>query len=154
MGNKNTPSMHHPRRWNVSISVVGLKTVTYAKISPKIANLRDIAGEHRRRRRRRPKELNKFVCFQVDQAQFQKVLDYCRYGLEDGATLQAGGKRVGDKGYFVQPTVFSDVQDNMRIAKEEVWWWWLSVFNVFILLGGQGYLLSPLTEALSIHSRV
>ena len=57
---------------------------------------------------------------QVDKAQFEKVLDYCRYGKEDGATLQSGGIRVGDKGFFVRPTVFSDVKDDMRIAKEEV----------------------------------
>ena len=56
----------------------------------------------------------------MDKDQFQKVLDYCRYGKEDGATLQTGGVRVGDEGYFVRPTVFSDVKDDMRIAKEEV----------------------------------
>jgi len=41
-------------------------------------------------------------------------------GKKQGATLVTGGSRVGDKGYFVQPTVFSDVQDDMKIAKEEV----------------------------------
>ena len=45
----NTPSMHHPRRRNVTTSMVGLKTVTYAKISPKMVNPRNTAGEHRRR---------------------------------------------------------------------------------------------------------
>ena len=43
--NKNTPSMHHPQRRNVTISMVASKTVTYAKISPKLVNPRDIA-EH------------------------------------------------------------------------------------------------------------
>ena len=47
-GNKNTPSMHHAWRLNVTTSMVGLKTVTYAKISHKMVNPRDIAGEHRR----------------------------------------------------------------------------------------------------------
>ena len=47
--NKNTPSMHHPRRRNVTTSMVGFKRVTYAKFSPKMVNPRDIAGEHRRR---------------------------------------------------------------------------------------------------------
>ena len=51
-GNKNTPSMHHLRRRNVTTSVVGLKTATYAKISPKMVNPRNIAGKHRRRRRK------------------------------------------------------------------------------------------------------
>ena len=41
-------------------------------------------------------------------------------GKTEGATLQCGGTRFGDKGYFIKPTVFSDVTDNMRIAKEEV----------------------------------
>ena len=41
-------------------------------------------------------------------------------GKKEGAMLQTGGNRVGDKGFFVEPTVFSDVQDEMRIAKEEV----------------------------------
>ena len=50
-GNKSTPSMHHPRRRNVTTSMVGLKTVAYAEISPKMVNPRDIAGERRRRRR-------------------------------------------------------------------------------------------------------
>lgn len=41
-------------------------------------------------------------------------------GKKEGAKLECGGARHGDKGYFVQPTVFSDVKDDMRIAKEEV----------------------------------
>jgi len=41
-------------------------------------------------------------------------------GKKQGATLVTGGSQVGDKGYFVQPTVFSDVKDDMKIAKEEV----------------------------------
>lgn len=60
------------------------------------------------------------MAWQVDQEQFQKVMDYIRFGQEEGAKLQTGGVRVGDKGFFVRPTVFSDVQDDMRIAKEEV----------------------------------
>ena len=57
---------------------------------------------------------------QVDDAQFNKVTELIASGQAEGATLEAGGKRVGDKGYFVQPTVFSGVKDDMRIAKEEV----------------------------------
>lgn len=41
-------------------------------------------------------------------------------GKEQGATLVSGGSRVGDKGYFVAPTVFADVNDDMAIANEEV----------------------------------
>ena len=35
--------------------------------------------------------------------------------------MTTGGGQIGDKGYFVQPTVFADVTDNMAIANEEVW---------------------------------
>ena len=38
-------------------------------------------------------------------------------GKKEGAMLQTGGNRVGDKGFFVEPTVFSDVQYEMLIAK-------------------------------------
>lgn len=51
---------------------------------------------------------------------FNKVLELIESGKKEGATLQTGGERFGDKGYFVKPTVFSDVSDDMRIAKEEV----------------------------------
>lgn len=49
-----------------------------------------------------------------------KILSMIDSGRKDGARLVAGGAREGDKGYFVQPTVFADVEDNMRIAREEV----------------------------------
>jgi aldehyde dehydrogenase (NAD+) len=57
---------------------------------------------------------------QVDQAQFDKVMGYIESGRSEGANLVCGGDRVGDRGYFIQPTVFSDVQDDMKIAKEEI----------------------------------
>src|ERR1700733_8310499 len=57
---------------------------------------------------------------QVDHAQFEKVLGYIDSGRAEGAKLVCGGERVGDKGYFIQPTVFADVQDDMKIAKEEI----------------------------------
>lgn len=41
-------------------------------------------------------------------------------GREEGARLVAGGKRVGDKGFYIAPTVFGDVSDDMRIAREEI----------------------------------
>ena len=41
-------------------------------------------------------------------------------GKSEGAKLITGGNRHGDKGFFIQPTIFADVQDGMRIAKEEV----------------------------------
>ena len=56
----------------------------------------------------------------MDNEQFSKVLDLIESGKKEGAKLECGGGRHGDKGYFMQPTVFSDVKDDMRIAKEEV----------------------------------
>jgi aldehyde dehydrogenase (NAD+) len=57
---------------------------------------------------------------QVDQSQFDRVMGYIESGRREGATLACGGERVGDRGYFIQPTVFSDVQDDMKIAREEI----------------------------------
>lgn len=57
---------------------------------------------------------------QIDDEMFTKVLGYIESGKQEGAKLLAGGKRVGDVGYFIEPTVFADVKDDMRIAKEEV----------------------------------
>jgi aldehyde dehydrogenase (NAD+) len=57
---------------------------------------------------------------QVDEAQFDKVMSYIAAGKSDGAKLVCGGNRVGDRGYFIEPTVFADVQDSMRIAEEEI----------------------------------
>jgi acyl-CoA reductase-like NAD-dependent aldehyde dehydrogenase len=52
--------------------------------------------------------------------QFEKIQSYFVIGLEDGATLATGGQTVGDKGYFVQPTVFTNVKNEMRLAQEEI----------------------------------
>ncbi|KAJ0010332.1 hypothetical protein Pint_33499 [Pistacia integerrima] len=49
-----------------------------------------------------------------------KVLRYIRSGIESNATLECGGDRFGTRGYFVQPTIFSNVQDNMLIAQNEI----------------------------------
>ncbi|PNF20742.1 Aldehyde dehydrogenase, mitochondrial [Cryptotermes secundus] len=57
---------------------------------------------------------------QVDEEQMTKILHLIDSGKKQGAKLVAGGSRHGDKGYFVQPTVFADVKDDMTIAKEEI----------------------------------
>ena len=57
---------------------------------------------------------------QVDQAQFDKVMGYIESGRSEGAKLVCGGSRVGDRGYFIEPTVFADVDDEMTIAREEI----------------------------------
>jgi len=57
---------------------------------------------------------------QVDKIQFDKVMGYIASGKAEGAKVACGGDRAGAKGYFVQPTIFTDVTDNMKIAKEEI----------------------------------
>jgi len=57
---------------------------------------------------------------QIDSDQYEKILKYIRSGVDSGATLETGGERFGSKGYYIQPTVFSDVKDDMLIAKDEI----------------------------------
>ncbi|XP_076686817.1 aldehyde dehydrogenase 1A1 [Andrena cerasifolii] len=57
---------------------------------------------------------------QVDEQMLNKVLGLIKSGKEQGAVLETGGERLGNVGYFVKPTVFSNVTDDMRIAKEEI----------------------------------
>lgn len=58
---------------------------------------------------------------QVSQAQFDKIMDYIRIGKEeDNATLLTGGERWGKAGYFIKPTIFTNVSPNARIAREEI----------------------------------
>jgi aldehyde dehydrogenase (NAD+) len=57
---------------------------------------------------------------QVSQEQMDKILGYVALGQKQGAKLLTGGKRVGSKGYFVEPTIFDDVKDDMAIAKDEI----------------------------------
>ncbi|EAX02283.1 aldehyde dehydrogenase 1 family member A3 [Homo sapiens] len=57
---------------------------------------------------------------QIDQKQFDKILELIESGKKEGAKLECGGSAMEDKGLFIKPTVFSEVTDNMRIAKEEI----------------------------------
>jgi len=57
---------------------------------------------------------------QVSQEQMDKILGYVQLGQKQGATLMTGGHRVGDKGFFVEPTIFDNVKDDMAIAKDEI----------------------------------
>ncbi|KAK9879195.1 hypothetical protein WA026_004043 [Henosepilachna vigintioctopunctata] len=57
---------------------------------------------------------------QIDETQMEKILGLIKAGERDGAKLLTGGKRHGDKGYFVQPTVFGDVEDSHVVAREEI----------------------------------
>ncbi|XP_072939206.1 aldehyde dehydrogenase X, mitochondrial-like [Epargyreus clarus] len=57
---------------------------------------------------------------QIDTEMFNKVLGYIEAGKKEGAKCVAGGGRFGNVGYFIQPTVFADVKDDMKIAREEI----------------------------------
>ena len=57
---------------------------------------------------------------QVSQEQMDKILGYVELGQKQGATLLTGGRRHGGKGFFVEPTVFDNVKDDMAIAKDEI----------------------------------
>ncbi|PWA65067.1 aldehyde dehydrogenase [Artemisia annua] len=57
---------------------------------------------------------------QIDTEQFEKILKYIKSGVESDATLECGGDRFGSKGYYIQPTVFSNVKDDMLIAQDEI----------------------------------
>lgn len=56
---------------------------------------------------------------QNHRAHMNKLIEYCDRGVQEGATLVAGGKRADRPGFFFLPTVFTNVEDHMYIAKEE-----------------------------------
>ena len=60
----------------------------------------------------------------VDAAQMKKVLSYMEIGVKEGATIACGGKQITenglDKGYFMAPTLLTNVTNNMRVAREEI----------------------------------
>ncbi|MCP5384204.1 MAG: aldehyde dehydrogenase [Sphingomonadaceae bacterium] len=57
----------------------------------------------------------------VDEGQMSRVIDYIAKGTDEGAKLVTGGKALpGTKGYFVEPTIFDDVTNDMTIAQEEI----------------------------------
>ncbi|KAK4280867.1 hypothetical protein QN277_012430 [Acacia crassicarpa] len=57
---------------------------------------------------------------QVDKRQFEKILSYIEHGKREGATLLTGGKAIGNKGYYIEPTIFANVKEDMLIAKDEI----------------------------------
>jgi len=68
----------------------------------------------------------------VSQEQMNTVLGFIEAGKQDGAKLVAGGSRVsvnGDKGFFIEPTIFGDVKNDMKIAREEIFGPVLSVLT-------------------------
>jgi phenylacetaldehyde dehydrogenase len=56
----------------------------------------------------------------VSQEQFDRVTGYIKSGLDEGARAHIGGKRVGERGYFVEPTILVDTKPNMKVVQEEI----------------------------------
>jgi aldehyde dehydrogenase (NAD+) len=69
----------------------------------------------------------------ASQSQKDKVMEYIGIGTEEGANLAFGGRALSggdyDQGYYVEPTIFTDVSPDMRIAKEEIFGPVLTVFK-------------------------
>jgi aldehyde dehydrogenase (NAD+) len=57
---------------------------------------------------------------QVSKEQLDKILHYVKLGEKQGATLLTGGERIGSEGFFMQPTIFDHVKDDMAIARDEI----------------------------------
>lgn len=56
----------------------------------------------------------------VSEDQYNTVLDYIKKGKEEGAEVLVGGKAIEGKGFFIEPTVFTNVTNDMTIAREEI----------------------------------
>ncbi|MBT3881228.1 MAG: aldehyde dehydrogenase family protein [Candidatus Scalindua sp.] len=80
------------------------------KLSNKAANMR--VGN--------PEDAGTQMGAQVSKEQFDKILGYIDTGKQEGAKLVTGGERCGEKGYFIRPTIFDAVDNNMKIAREEI----------------------------------
>ncbi|KAF7778468.1 hypothetical protein Agabi119p4_2813 [Agaricus bisporus var. burnettii] len=57
---------------------------------------------------------------QVSSAQLDRVLGYIKSGKAEGAHIHSGGERIGDTGYFIKPTIFTEVKADMKIMQEEI----------------------------------
>ncbi|KAI9264385.1 aldehyde dehydrogenase domain-containing protein [Phascolomyces articulosus] len=67
-----------------------------------------------------PYDANTIQGPQISERQFERVMGYIESGKEEGATCLLGGNRVGDSGYFIEPTIFTDVTTKMKIMQEEI----------------------------------
>ncbi len=56
----------------------------------------------------------------VSEEQFQRVSGFLESGRTDGATALAGGGRLGDRGYFIEPTVLTNTRPDMKVVREEI----------------------------------
>jgi aldehyde dehydrogenase (NAD+) len=67
-----------------------------------------------------PLDEDTFQGAQANQRQFETIMSFIEDGKKAGAKVETGGERIGSKGFFVQPTVFSNVNLDMRIVQEEI----------------------------------
>ncbi|KAG1449969.1 hypothetical protein G6F46_010704 [Rhizopus delemar] len=67
-----------------------------------------------------PFEEDTFQGPQINKSQFEKILNYIKVGKEEGAKVAYGGNRWGNKGYYIEPTVFINCRNDMRIMREEI----------------------------------
>ncbi|MFT4265609.1 MAG: aldehyde dehydrogenase family protein [Xenophilus sp.] len=100
-------------------SVPSRMLVPRAKLSEAVAIAKDVAGSLQVG----PPDSGAFVGPLINAAQWDKVQGLIRRGIEEGATVVVGGvgKPEGlERGYYVKPTIFSDVSSDMTIAREEI----------------------------------
>ena len=57
---------------------------------------------------------------QISQAQYDCIMSYVQSGKEEGATCQPGGDHFETEGFYINPTIFTDVMPDMRVVKEEI----------------------------------
>ncbi|KAF9644016.1 NAD-dependent aldehyde dehydrogenase, partial [Thelephora ganbajun] len=57
---------------------------------------------------------------QVSQIQFDRIMSYIESGKQQGAKVHIGGGRIGDEGYYIEPTIFTETKPDMRIVQEEI----------------------------------
>ncbi len=57
---------------------------------------------------------------QISQVQLDKVMHHVEVGMREGAKLRYGGHQIGDRGFFMEPTVFTDVENQMQLAQSEI----------------------------------
>ncbi|PWZ02297.1 putative indole-3-acetaldehyde dehydrogenase [Testicularia cyperi] len=67
-----------------------------------------------------PFAANTFQGPQVSQLQYDRIMAYIDSGKQEGANLHLGGARKGNEGYFIEPTIFTDVNPDAKIAREEI----------------------------------
>lgn len=83
----------------------------FVKISAELAQKRSVGDPFQEQTVQGP---------QINVNQMQKILNFIDLGIKEGAECVTGGRRLNSKGYFIEPTVFANVTDQMAIAREEI----------------------------------